>query len=521
MAAGPRVRVQHSRTRVRAMTPESPTTRRRIAVRPMAARLRARRPRPPVRKTAAGAPTDPPAPALHLEDVSAIPFLSRASQASRSISTAPDSVTAAGDAYAAVTGVRGGLRRLLHAAPAPRPGDPHRGAGKPMPRRPTGRGRGLHDRRGAFERIDGHSRAASGRLVIHPYMAIEPIWQLARRIAERAGASGHRARAATAGHVAGERQGRSSTSSSMPSSVRAGRRRPGGGRRRSRHRRQPARRWPSKHHAAVGLKRTRCASAMGNAGLRQSTALRDRSRRRRVEQLVATVPGTRTEWVTGRESCLAVAWEGRPAASPSTQWWIPPAAAGLPRLDGIYEQILEGRRKVFVGSRPSTLPDSGQPPAGAGGRAGGRGAAGARLRRPLLVRPSRARRSRRRLPHPIHRMQRPLGRHQHAECSWVDRLVTRTRGARPPYRAQDVTRPGTWWERASKTCWSWRDRKSSTRCGEPAASSSTTSARWPGFGKFDVIALGGTQDAAERAVVETLPRLLARLTSSSSPGPVQ
>ncbi|MDA1095287.1 MAG: hypothetical protein O3A25_18805, partial [Acidobacteria bacterium] len=40
----------------------------------------------------------------------------------------------------------------------------------------------------------------------------------------------------------------------------------------------------------------------------------------------------------------------------STQWWIPPGEVGPPRLDGIYEQILEGDRKLFVGSRPSGLP---------------------------------------------------------------------------------------------------------------------------------------------------------------------
>ena len=44
--------------------------------------------------------------------------------------------------------------------------------------------------------------------------------------------------------------------------------------------------------------------------------------------------------------------------SPSTQWWIPPTGARAPRLDGIYEQILSGEEKLFVGSRPSTLSSS-------------------------------------------------------------------------------------------------------------------------------------------------------------------
>ena len=54
---------------------------------------------------------------------------------------------------------------------------------------------------------------------------------------------------------------------------------------------------------------------------------------------------------------LAVAWLDTDL-SPSTQLWIPPLGAGDPRLEGIYEQILKGEERVFVGSRPSTLPDA-------------------------------------------------------------------------------------------------------------------------------------------------------------------
>ena len=48
-----------------------------------------------------------------------------------------------------------------------------------------------------------------------------------------------------------------------------------------------------------------------------------------------------------------VAWEDA-TCSPSTQLWIEPGAP--PRLDGIYGQMLKGPERVFVGSRPSTLP---------------------------------------------------------------------------------------------------------------------------------------------------------------------
>lgn len=103
-------------------------------------------------------------------------------------------------------------------------------------------------------------------------------------------------------------------------------------------------------HAQVALKRLRCASAMGNAVFESAEVLQMTPPE--LEGLVVEFLD-RTEW-QGDEAVLAVAWE--PAEnSPSTQLWIPPLASGAPRLDGVYEQILVGRRKVFMGSRPSTL----------------------------------------------------------------------------------------------------------------------------------------------------------------------
>ena len=102
----------------------------------------------------------------------------------------------------------------------------------------------------------------------------------------------------------------------------------------------------------VGLKRTRCASATGNAVF-DARAIRERP--------FATVEDSvreflqRTKWPKF-EPVLVVAWEDTPR-SPSTQWWLPPPETGGPRLDGIYEQILKEDRKLFVGSQPSTLPD--------------------------------------------------------------------------------------------------------------------------------------------------------------------
>ncbi|KPK66629.1 MAG: hypothetical protein AMS21_01520 [Gemmatimonas sp. SG8_38_2] len=105
----------------------------------------------------------------------------------------------------------------------------------------------------------------------------------------------------------------------------------------------------ARRHPRVGLKRTRCASAMGNAVFWATEVQSKRDASRAVQKFLH-----RTEWPEGEE-VLAVAWL-ETDLSPSTQLWIPPLGLGEPRLDGIYEQILEGEHKVFVGSRPSSLP---------------------------------------------------------------------------------------------------------------------------------------------------------------------
>lgn len=107
-----------------------------------------------------------------------------------------------------------------------------------------------------------------------------------------------------------------------------------------------------REHRWVGLKRTRCASAMGNQVF-ESASLRGKNPQE-LEKLVEHFLH-RTEWCEGEE-VLVVEWL-ETELSPSTQIWIPPKGAGAPRLDGVYEQILDGPERVFVGSRPSTLPE--------------------------------------------------------------------------------------------------------------------------------------------------------------------
>ena len=126
-------------------------------------------------------PADPPAPALHLEDVSAIPFLTGIAGVEEYQHRARLR-TAAGDAYAAVTGSEAAYddycTQRLRLAPVSR-----------IPVRASEASSALAVAEGcmrgaAFERATALARR-NGRLVIHPYMAIEPVWQLARRIAER------------------------------------------------------------------------------------------------------------------------------------------------------------------------------------------------------------------------------------------------------------------------------------------------------------------------------------------------
>jgi hypothetical protein len=106
------------------------------------------------------------------------------------------------------------------------------------------------------------------------------------------------------------------------------------------------------HHDKVGLKRARCASGLGNA-VYGGAAIRGMT-----EEEIAALVGeflTRTEW-PGDEEVVTVAWEDTDC-SPSAQTWIPPVEQGPPILEGVYEQVLEGDAKIFVGSRPSTLPE--------------------------------------------------------------------------------------------------------------------------------------------------------------------
>jgi hypothetical protein len=251
-------------------------------------------------------------------------------------------------------------------------------------------------------------------------------------------------------------------------------------------------------HPRVALKRLRCASAMGNIVFESHELSR-----LGLEEVLRTVSTflTRTEW-DGEEEVQAVAWE-ETDLSPSTQLWIPPQGLGTPRLDGIYEQILEGKHRVFLGSRPTTLPE---PVNRELGEASLRVATAlqalgyvGRCSFDFLV------------------VGEPGGEVElhFTECNgrWggtstpmalLDRLLD---GPRPPYRAQDFVRPGLVGVSFQEIL---------ARVDRELFNPSTGTGRFVFYnvgplaetGKLDVIALGSSQSEAEDLIEVRLPRLL-------------
>jgi hypothetical protein len=276
-------------------------------------------------------------PIVHLEDVSAVPFVAGIPGIEEYQHRAR---VRAGDneLFVAVTSPTGGYEgycrdQLGLGAPefilaAPAGGVPWAVAKAAMQGR-------------ANERLVQRARE-SGGLVLHPYMAMEDVWELAENLSERSGTAVQVIGPTPAVNwIANDKamfsevvratvgdgfllETRTATSvASIAALVREFARR----------------------HERVGLKRTRCASAMGNLVL-----TRDRASD---ADALAEEFLTRTEWPAGEE-VLVVEW-AESELSPSTQLWIP--SEGQPRCDGVYEQLLEGAEKCFLGSRPSTLPE--------------------------------------------------------------------------------------------------------------------------------------------------------------------
>ena len=426
---------------------------------------------------------------LHLEDVSAIPFLTAIAgveeyQHRARVRAEP------GDLYATVTPpdpeyetycrerlLLGGACRL--------------GVGGGDNRLAIARGCSAGN---AFDRLADGARRAGG-FTVHPYMSTEDVWALAARLTAAAAvpvsvlgppppvtwiANDKALFAELVERVLGPGWMPESQTASSPEECAA------------------ALCTLAARYTGVGLKRTRCASGTGNLVF-EAAMLRSAAP-------AAVLSGVReflerTDWQPP-EPVLAVAWE-EAAASPSTQWWLPAPADGLPRLDGIYEQILAGEERVFVGSRPSTLPARvNRALAGAS-----REIAGALQALGYVGRCS--------FDHLV--LGDPEGDFavRFTECNgrWggtstpmhlVDRVVS---GPRPPYRAQDFVHDGLRAVSFGEVL---------ERVGGEAFDARTQTGRFIFYnvgplqdcGKLDVIALGATQADAERAMVEDLPRLL-------------
>lgn len=198
-----------------------------------------------------------------------------------------------------------------------------------------------------LNRLVSIAQAGEG-MVIHPYMGIEDVWVLARTIHEHAQVpvrvlaptphalwvANDKAALATLMRdiEAGDALVETFIEQDVPALV-------------ARIRQLQSR------HEAVGIKRTRCASAMGNAVFLSThlATLSDDDLTKEVQAFLES-----TEWPQG-EDVLAVEWL-LTDTSPSTQLWIPPLNEGKPSVEGIYEQLLIGKEKMFLGSRPSLLP---------------------------------------------------------------------------------------------------------------------------------------------------------------------
>ena len=333
-----------------------------------------------------------------------------------------------------------------------------------------------------------------GGLILHPYMAIGSVWELARRLGERhVGvevmgpppptlwiANDKSSLADIIDRLADSAWNVETHAETSPEAL-------------TRRLRDM-----SSRHRRIGLKRTRCASAMGNTVFNGDSvaSLDPRDVKRDVLEFLES-----TEWEEG-ETVLAVEWADTDD-SPSTQLWIPPNGNGAPRLDGVYEQILKGEERIFVGSRPSTLP----------GRVD-RALVEASMAMALVFQ---------RLGYVGRcsfdfivtgdveadfdiKMTECNGRWggTSTPMSLVDRLI---KGNRPDYIAQDYVHPDLEGAAFTEILAATREHHFDPATGEGRFIFYNVGPL-DGRGKFDVISLGETPDDAMEGVEVVLPRLL-------------
>jgi len=423
-------------------------------------------------------------PTLHLDDVSGIPFLQdivgieyyqlrarvRAGSGDVFAATCPDPGLESYEAYNR-THLGLGEARLIHA--------PH------SPAIEVAAGCRAS---GCFETLVGLAQQHGG-LMVHPYMGIEAVWALADAIHHAAGVPvGVIAPAPGATWFANDKltftdfvRAILGNEAVVPSLVGDSPQALAGHLIRL-----------AQHHDHVALKMLRCASAMGNKVFRAAEIAVPRP------QLVEKIQRFlhEKEWEVGSK-VLAVAWE--PAtASPSAQMWIPADTQLPPSVDGVYEQLLEGPNKMFLGSVPSQL--------------------GHRINHRVARASSMIALGYQALGY-VGRCSFDTIIHgdtlRFIECNgrWggtstpmhlLDRVFPR---GRPPYRAQDVVIPSlngaTFSDLMCRLGPHLYDRRTQTGRYILYNVGSLTQ-----YGKFDVIALGDDLDQAATALERHLPSLL-------------
>ncbi len=108
----------------------------------------------------------------------------------------------------------------------------------------------------------------------------------------------------------------------------------------------------SERYANVAVKLPDSASSAGNIVL-DSAELRRRSRKTIRDILRRILRGL--GW-SGGFPLLVTAWEQPIIASPSVQIWVPRRGAGIPIVEGIFDQTIVGKTAAFGGAEASALP---------------------------------------------------------------------------------------------------------------------------------------------------------------------
>ncbi len=285
-------------------------------------------------------------PTLHLEDVSGIPFVDGVAGVEqyqhRARVRAHD-----GDLFASTTPPAPGYED--YCSGILKMGRVRAVLADPIPNYPTRVARACM-RGAAFETLCEAARKHAG-LIVHPYMGVEAVWELAAKIEEASGyavyvlaptpealwLANDKARLTEVVREAGLEDVLADTQIHRDAQGLA----------------RALAAFAAKYER-VALKRTRCASAMGNMVIdaKELRGLSHTALVTLVEEFLA-----RTEW-QGDEDVLVVEWIDA-TSSPSSQLWVPAKVdeETVIRVDGLYEQLLVGEQGIFLGSQPSTLPE--------------------------------------------------------------------------------------------------------------------------------------------------------------------